>query len=208
MSKELAALGVGGAGAAGGPTVLVLDQFTDADGTDLAAHAIAPTNTPGTAWTEVFNTLQVLGNQAADADGGGLFCAAVCDAGQADVTVQALLTFGITDGAANQVNLYARYTDNSNYWLMQHDPTTVQLYEITGGSSLSRASSSNAADLAQHTYKLVLSGPAVTGYLDGTPVWSYGSATSNQTATKHGVRLRSDSTTVRAKCDNFQVTTP
>jgi hypothetical protein len=204
MSNHLALAAVGAGPASGG--TLILDQFTDANGTNLTAHAIAPTNTPAASWATVTGTgFTVQGNKAQP---GGANTVDAADAGQANVTVSADLVFSnisTTDGG-----LAVRLTDASNCWFpnLTAPAGNVELYENASGTVTLRAQQAfTFANSTTYTLAAALSGSTITVSVNGTQQLSYGSATSNQTATKHGPHCGGSGGTALT-FDNFQVTQP
>ena len=56
-----------GLAVATGVTTLILDQFTDTNGTLLTAYTIAPINTPGASWGFLANQFEIQSNRASNA---------------------------------------------------------------------------------------------------------------------------------------------
>jgi hypothetical protein len=203
MSSELAALGVGGGGG-GGPTVLILDQFTDANGTALPSHAIAPTNVPGTSWSVDHSNYWDIQSDEADstAASAGSFGPAWCDAGQADVTIAC----DLESVTADNYGIVGRLQDASNYWLgMVHSGDgTVRLYEVSAGTLVLRSSYALTVT-GKQTIQLVLSGTSLTLSVQGQSGSAGYTSSDFETNTKHGLYRNNNA---GDRWDNFQVTHP
>lgn len=206
LTGALLPLGVGRRAAV---TALILDQFTDADNTLLSSHTIAPTNTPATAWTNALGTWRVVSNTARKtASAGDNQNVCYCDAGVADVTIEA--TFAPTqtyDGG-----ILFNYTDINNYWMYvcSYNGGSVLriIYERAGGSFNTRAQKSGQTQPfnATYTLKVVTSGDAVTAYLDGVIDLTYSVSNRPQkTSTKHGLRSFGGTASDQTPFDNFTI---
>lgn len=190
-------------------TILVRDEFTDANGTALTAHTIAPVNEPATDWTAGVGTFQIQSNKAegnSDADNDQTWC----DAGDADVSVSADATPSHTDIAnAAHPSLLLRGTDATHNWvtILQSALDQVRIYENTGTGYVERAVGAVALDSgATYAFKAVLSGQTITVYVAEAQVATYGSAASNQAATLFGLRIgKSGVPPAKQTWDNFKV---
>ncbi len=195
----LSALVTGGGGG-GGPTTQLLDHFTDTNGTAIASH----TMDTGAGWT--LNSGSGVTIQSNKASWNGTQAYITADAGQADVTQTALVK-NLT--ANSQRGLIGRFTDTSNLWVVGfNDQTTTNnwtITEIASGTSTNRATGSvTLTQGVEQTVAVTYSGSTITATVNGGNQISYGSATSNQTATRFGVRLATNLSTA----DDFQVTHP
>ncbi len=67
----------------------LVDEFTDADGTDITSHAIAPANVPGAAWVQSLGTctFQIISNQLKRVTRGSFQSQVTCDSGVSDLVV-------------------------------------------------------------------------------------------------------------------------
>lgn len=198
------------AATAGGATTLILDQFADADGTALTAHAIAPTNVPGASWAANNGTWTIQGNQATSGVlGAGDYNVATADSGQADVTVTCDITTAGSGAYAPEI--VGRLTDASNYWRVEIESTTqvLRIQEYNAGSGTTRASVSlTTVNGGTYALKVVFSGTGITASVGATTCnWT---SSFNQTATRHGVGEFTNNGTPYNTClfDNFKVTTP
>jgi hypothetical protein len=202
MTANLLLLGVDVKPAGGGgPTVLILDQFTDTDATALQSHTIAPTNTPGASWG-VENALKwtIQSNRANGANGAG---SAFADAGQADVTV----TCDVYPDTSSYDGIIARYSNSTNFWLLtvRSDLSEFSIYEFSTGNGVVQRATTTVSITAgtKYTLALVVSGTSLSGTINGGHQITYTSSV-NQTNTKHGLRGGTGAPTF----DNFQVTQP
>ncbi len=192
---QLPLLGAGGA--AGSPTVLLKDTFTDADGTNLTAH----TMDVGPGWTVYAGSWDIRGDKTeiTSSTGGN---AAAADAGHSDATVQADVTPG-----NNSCGILFRLTDANNYWWAESDNNAqaFRLVEWNAGSVINRGQVAVTLNGGTtYTVQAVLSGSTITVTLDGGNMITYSSATFNQTATKHGLWSFEQTGDTH---DNFQATT-
>jgi hypothetical protein len=215
MSSQLALTGAGNSG--GGATVVIQDSFTDTDGTAIASHVIAPTNTPGHSWVAAAGTWQIQSNKArktatdtthqvATVDSGDADCTvtthqvATVDSGDADCTVSA----DCTVQSSSFGGLALRAVDSTNNWVVQLDQAggMARLYEDL---SVARASTSLTLNAGTaYTVQAVLSGSTITVTINGGNSMSYGSATNHQSVTTHGLY----SFNISLDFDNFKVTNP
>jgi hypothetical protein len=182
-----------------GGGLLILDNFVDPSGTAIAAHAIAPTNTPGTSWTSLAAGLVVQGN-AITGDGTGNDIA-VCDAGQLNVSVSVTLA---TDGVSH-TGLVARAKDANNYvWFSRQGRL-----EVNVAGTFTQRGSAAVTNANGDVIKMSWSGNTVSCYQNGTSLYSYtlnaGEIAAFGTDTHVGLFANVDAT-VRFK--PFQVSAP
>lgn len=185
-----------------GAVTLLSDTFTDTNGTGLAAHTIAPINSPATSWTEAINNFEITSNRAlVVVDTQTL---AFLETGISNGTVSA-----VANGAAGQVlGIIFRYTDANNYFVLQIDVTgdTLRLYENASASLTLRDSEAvTIAAATDYTLRAVFNGTSITGTVNGGSTVTYTSS-ANQTATKCGIRHTGDGTGTNV-FDDFTVTT-
>lgn len=185
MSKMLT-LGCGNVGS----SYLLRDLFAGADGTNLTSHAMDV----GPGWTAGAGAITLSGNKATGNASGNYWA----DSAQANVT--ASLDVVLSTGVAG--DLILRATDNNNFWLLEPYNDAFVLYEKNAGSFTIRASTA-VSTAGSHTIQAVCSGSTIAATFDGGNQISYGSATFNQTATRHGI---SDGGVSNTAMDNFQVT--
>jgi hypothetical protein len=190
---------------AGGTTTYLLDHFTDANGTQLTSH----TMDTGPGWTQYEGTAAnctIISNQADLPDNPDTL-ASDAGGGHSDVTesVKAIVQGGNV-GNGDQFGLVGRLTDANNYWLLMLDGNgNWVIYEKSGGSFTSRASTTLTVSSGTFTLQGVYSGATITATVNGAHSINYSSATSNQTATKFGLRSV-NSSGAHEKFDDFQVT--
>ena len=189
-----------------GKTAGILDNFTGTNGTSLAAHTIAPNNGPGTAWTILSGALEIQSNRVSQTFNG--FNKASVDFGVADCTLKVI----INDTGAGQNSyggLMARASDANNFWaFVLASTTTLSIIEVVAGSYTVRANGSfSITPFVDCVLEFVLNGSTLTGKANGTEIVTYGSATSNQTVTKHGIHGYFTFPAWVDVFDDFQVTT-
>lgn len=184
-------------------SLAIVDEFSDADGTSLAAHTIAPINTPETAWVERSGEIQISGNRAmvSGASPGGPLWIATCDVGRSDYEISATVRHD-TDGGL--IGLVVRY-----------DPTTGTFYMVTlhifnglslhyyDGTNMTLLDNEGAAlnTAIDHTVSASVSGATIIANRDDAATLTYEAATNNQTATHAGIRL----STATNQIDNWAI---
>lgn len=184
----------------GGPAVLLTDTFTGVDGTVLTSR----TADTGQSYTAIFAPAPVLAGDKLRS--GGSNSSAVADVGVADCTVTIDYTYATGELFSG---LLLRATNSSNYWRLSYNQAAAPqwvLQERNGGANTTRATGTLLLVNGQ-TYQLkaVLSGAAITFYIDSVQILTYASATFNQSVTRFGPFLHNIAT--NARMDNFQVTT-
>jgi hypothetical protein len=190
------------------------------DGTAHASPWIAETTFPQTNGTnlsgaslEVGGTWSVLSGAWSTTTGSYATQTAATDpsylttnTGSADVTVTATIN---DHSAAQTLGICVRMSDNNNGWLADLGSGTnnFQLFEVVSNVYTFRARTT--ATISNDTdYPLVVTAAGSTisvNFNNGAATLSYGSATSNQTVTKHG--LKAGTTNIK-KFKNFRVTSP
>ena len=185
---------------------LIYDTFTDTNGTAIASHTIAPTNTPSATWANSAAGWQIQSNKLKLVSGGDVWC--YVNAGVADCTIEADLTTATTGDS--YLGIVLRYTNTSNFWNVQAridgGGNRWLITEIASGSATTRATGGTTANATTYQVKIVLSGTTITLYVNGVLTASYASATSNQTATRFGAYNNSSFAT--PTLDNFKVSVP
>lgn len=184
-----------------GAAVLILDQFTAADGTAISGRAPSPTNVPGNTWAILGTAVWTIQSNKAAKTGGGGNNAAVVNAADADVTITANVTVANT---AERHGIGLRATDINNLWgLTWRNTNVIEIWERSGGTLTVRASASlTLTPGSTYEFKVVANGATITGYVDNTQYVTYGSATAHQTVTNHGLFGGSTSAPT---WDNFRV---
>ena len=189
------------------PIVLILDQFTDADGTALTAHTISPINVPGNAWVNDPGSgsgvwkINASNNAVVTGLGGSTNTWVTTETSEPNATVSVVVTLS----AALQGNPIVRYTNSNNAWFVAAQATVFELYEVSGGTYTVRASTPvTLANGTPYTVKIQASATTMIGKIVGIAEITYGSASSNQNATKHGMMANNASVVM----DAFTVTKP
>lgn len=187
---------------ASGVTTVILDQFTDTNGTALASHTIAPTNVPATSWSVAEGTptvtIQTNKAQSTSSSDGILWL----DSGVSDCTI----TCDVDPIANGNSGIYFRCTAANASWMarwQQGATMQLQIYERNPGYTLRANTALAGADGEAYTMTIVLSGTSIAVTVNATTV-NYTSAT-NQAATKHGLYVGGAN---GATWDNFKVTVP
>lgn len=179
---------------AAGTTTIILDQFTDTNGTAIASHTIAPINKPATAWTAGTGTWDIQSNTAGTT-GNTARAHATLDTGKANYTITDTIVPGATDVA---FGIVFRYLNGLNYWRFflndTADTYSLEKYE-TGGSSIEATGAITVTPGDTYIIKVVANGPNVICFVNGAVLVTYATATFQQTNELVGmVQNRSDTT--------------
>jgi hypothetical protein len=194
-------------GSRSGVASLILDTFTDTNGTLLTAHAIGPLNVPGTAWTPLSTDTgtNLLINAYNQVKVQATVKRAKVDAGVADCRLSCDFNTGQCSGLGSIVGLVLRATDTSNYWWAGMDKSLnlLRLVEVTSERA---AASKTWADNTAFSLGVICSGDSIQASISGG--WSgtigYGFASFNNSVTKFGLYLSYSSTlTTSPIADNF-----
>lgn len=177
---------------------LLLDRFTDTDGTSLDLHRA---DVGGVCWTENQGDFEIASNRArAVAAASQQIATAECR--RADVT----LTCDLIPAASGSPGVVLRYTNTLNFWYLRASEAgnTFALVEVNAGVFTTRATTA-VAIVAGVTYALrvVTSGTTITATLDGGSQITWPSAALNSTVTRHGI---TDADAAASSIDNFLVT--
>lgn len=163
---------------------LISDIFTDANGTNINAHTIAPINIPATAWTNLVNAFTIQENQLAPtAD--GAFDISVCDPGIAD----GIFAVSVNDAnKTNQAGISFRCKDKDNYIFLSRvsfgGNQSLVFFTNTGGSFVAIADV-NCDWIDGSELAVITNGASLIGYVNAIPMISTTSSF-NQTETKSG----------------------
>lgn len=206
MASVLSLSGAGAGGAAASP-LLILDQFTDTNGTEITSHTIAPTNVPAASWASDGDAISVdiQSNKAKMEGSATTNVLKVIPCAQADVTISGDVT--IIANASRQ-GLALRESNSTNFWkvCVRQTSNLFELVEFNANTNTVRASTSVTLTAGvSYALAAVAAGASISATLDGANGISYGSATFNQTATRHGIF---SGTALGVQWDNFQVTHP
>lgn len=113
-------------GAVSPVATLIYDTFTDSDGTALASHTIAPTNTVSASWSVIAGAMQITSNRAYGTINSSR---GLVDVGIANFKVSS----NNFKAAASSTALYARYQDANNYLVLTRESGALRLYKVDGG---------------------------------------------------------------------------
>lgn len=173
--------------ALGGP--VVLDNYTDPDGTSLDQHR----PDAGPLWTEAEGTWEIQGNQAALAIADGAFGQnqAVIELGVADASVRCTL---VAPNADFNAGLIANYTDDNNHWQVQVSTGGLIIWECTDGLFTLQGFAGGLANNATYEVRVLTAGDTISLYVGETLMLSYtGAPRVNKAGTKFGIRAHSSS---------------
>lgn len=160
-------------------TALISDTFTDADSTAIAAHTIAPINTPATSWRVEAGTWSIQDGKVQKTATVGTHESISLDVGQADAVIEASIQRG-----TGSPGVVGRLTDNTHWIGARVTATTFDLYQRNGGFTLLQ----QTALTISPTYRLRLSfsSTTVTATVnDGNTLTA--STAFNQAATRFGL---------------------
>lgn len=189
---------------------LVYDEFTDADGTLLTSHVIAPINLPGNSWVlarSIATNMTTESNKSSsNSIATGEWDAVNC--GNANVTITVTTQMSAAD-ANSSAAILGRWESGAgiNCFLCDYSLSSYNIYEVANATFTQRATGAFTADTNTHNLKLIMSGTSLTFTIDSGTALAYSTAT-YQTNTSHGCGgypgLAGEPTTF----DNFKVTAP
>ena len=161
---------------------LVQDTFTDSNGTALADH-MPDVDVVGDGWIARNGNADIQNNQAnLTANPATPRNILTIETNVADVEIKDTMTLYA------DLNFFVfRYVDNDNFWFIG-DATGTSKFSITertGGSNINR-DTTGAGSTGSHEYITTLNGTSISCDAHAENV-SYGSATSHQSATDHGI---------------------
>lgn len=181
---------------------IIGDTFTDADGTLLTSHAIAPTNTLSLSWSNLVGTCKINGNAVTWNALSSYNAKAVVDTAEPDVVITADLIY---DAGANRVAIIiARVTDASNMFLFSLYNGNANIQKLSAGVQTSLAQ--EAVDIVDNTTypaSITLNGADISFSVAGHTLTC--SSSDFQTNTKHGVAFYNASTRGVEAVDNLQI---
>lgn len=151
-------------GRGGGPTVLMEDNFTGANGADVNGRT-PDTKGSGT-WSANAGTYTIQSNRAVKNNTTPLR-PALYDVAQADVVVVGVVNLANT--GAGVTGVVARGTDASNFWVAGLLSTNAfNLYQCAGGVFTLRGTAAVTVSTGvNYTIRLACSGDTITATLDG-----------------------------------------
>lgn len=207
---RMLAMGVLGGGTSVPPpinyTTHIDDEFTDADGTLLTSHAIAPTNLLGASWLNSnaggVNVPTIYNNRVEFSAVSGNNQIAYFNAGQSDLTISAV--WRVTGNETfRYASLIGRCSTSGNGWMATVAKSgSFTLRELSGWAGSTVHASTTVTPSANTNYDFILNfnGDVITATFNGVSI-TYTSAL-YQTQTR--VALLNYNGTL----DNFQVITP
>jgi hypothetical protein len=185
--------------------LLLLDTFTDADGTALADHMPEV----GGPWTDWDATFTIRSNGIEPDDFRGFLSA---DVGTPDVRITAELFLG-SASTENACGILLRMTDDFNYWLVRLDPLNdgLVINEVLVGARLERAAATmtlNPGDAV--TLEVVVSGTTISATAEksgSSPVSTSYSSMPTSAVTVHGLWTVYDSLAeaVQNRCERIEI---
>jgi hypothetical protein len=190
------------------PTPLAYDTFTDSNGTSLDAHSSDSTGPDSQgctsrSWTELTGNWDIQSNraQAPTTGPGGAGARAFLETNEADIVLDCIFNV-----SGQQARPLVRLTDVDNYWFLKCDTVAdaITLTEYESGGGTARATVGVTIDAStDYDARIICDGNTIDCFLDGGNKITYGSATFNNTATKHGIGASNHNIT--AVFDNFTV---
>lgn len=178
-----------------------LSTFTASNGTSL--DAITPE--VGGGWTEQNGDWEIQGNEAKP-DSTNQVEIATGETNISDVLTDVTVDLVATPLRPQGSTL--RYSDTNNYWRvgLQFHGKVLGVYETNGGVTTLRANTVHAYIGGEIIdIRAIADGQTIDGFVDGGGKVTYGSASNNETETKHGICGGHDVTTEHATFDNFAV---
>lgn len=179
---------------------LILDQFTDTNGTALGSHTIAPTNTPETSWTVRNGTVQISSNRAVGtgSNPGGAGWVATLDTGETDYRISATLNAGGT--GTPQIIVRYSTADGSFYGVAIHDDAGMKIYRYDGSYTELYSEDVDVTNSQDHTITVEVVGTTLRATRTGGATTTV-TMTINPSSTLAGLRWGN----VANQVDNLQV---
>ena len=199
-------------GGGGGP--IVLDTFTDTNGTALASHT-PDVDTVGGGWTSAYGTQEIDTNKVKATTyvsfHGSSFSVAKIDASIADVFIE-MTGNPYQFGAGIDVDypeICLRIDSGGDWWSIQLnvDGDKLRIIQRESTTNTERAFSSVTINSGTD-YKVtaIADSADITAFIDDADSCTYGSATMNQTETNHGLSITyNGSGNGNARIDNFAI---
>lgn len=186
-------------------TVLLFDEFTDADATNLVTgHTVAPINVPGDAWASGMTWL--IYNNTLRSPSGGAMCPANKQTGVNNLKASVKVYTGTESGSgySQSMGIMFRYKNDITHWeaVIDKGGSLFAIYKIPNAAAELMASASVSISAnTWYTIEVIAVGSVITATLNGsnplTVIDAYGN-----TYTKCGVRSGGDPTT---HFDDFKV---
>jgi hypothetical protein len=152
------------------PSSYATDHFVDTDGTLLTAH----TMDLGTGWIDALNTMQIESNSATSS--GEQYFSCVTNTAGSDCTVEVKYTDNGTIAFADTYAGVLLRSDGTHrgYYLMQRSRTLLELGRLDAPNTHTALATytTTLTHGTQFTFKLIASGSALLGFLNGSLVIS------------------------------------
>ena len=191
---------------AGGISDLVVDSFTDGDGTSLDAHT-PDLDVVGDGWTEQVGSFEIWDNKAQNQSAANVGTLASIPVGKANVTMDATIRVGNAVGGDNDGLIARRDAVNGYYWHVRISSpgNEIQLYEMDAAPTKRASAAVTIDNNTVYELQMICAGTTISGKVDGTGL-SYASAAQNLGETVHGMRLKQDTNiVVKALVDYFTI---
>ncbi len=189
-------------------SVIFSDTFTDTNGTAIGSHDPDVGGGVGAWGMLAANAIEIQSNKAKYLSGVA-FAIAVADVSDADVQVE--VDIDIPNAANYSYGLVVRAVDNANYWIIDlvresSGNPRMRLVSLVANSYTNHDEDTNVGAISGTTVnvRVVCNGNTITGYLDDVQKVTYGSASFQNTSTKHGIAVYADYDNTGA-FDNFSV---
>jgi hypothetical protein len=169
---------------ASGP--VILDHFTDADGTGLPSH----TMDIGPGWTRFegtgANQMAIQTNKVESFQDAGAGYSYQTESGLADCVIAVATVFGST----TYCKIIFRYVNATNYWMLSVNSLSgtgnVELIKVVAGANTTVSTANLSITLGTGVFwTLTLSGTSISASVDTANVSTTDAF--NQSATKHGI---------------------
>jgi hypothetical protein len=171
-------------------TTLIFDNFTGADGTDIAVHVIAPVNGVGGAWAQTLiqgsAPIVIQSNAARMTTTGNNRTAANANCLTPNVKITASVT-GRSAGADEVAPaFFPRFTNSNNYWMIVFNYAGQNIIiEVTAGTQVVRSLAGGSYVSGATVAAQVTANQDVISWADGANSASYSSTVRNS-ETNHG----------------------
>jgi hypothetical protein len=214
-------------------SLFVSDTFTGTNGTALSSRSPDSLTPAGSGWISHYGTASITNNTAYFSSFGthgtfGTIGAASINSSASDCTITCQIKWGDNSFGYGVGYLLFRYQDSANFWIAGSDYVSSScarwtVWEIANNVATRRIDSQSYGSclggLAGQTgqVQVILSGSTITAKFAAnstsafTNTYTYNSATTALTATRHGIYLPYDNNNMgsafaNARFDNFTVT--
>lgn len=149
------------------PNTLILDTFSDLDGTNLSLHV--PNKLPaGSSWQRVVGNFSIFGNLLKPVEGNNAY---QIDCGQSYVTISCDLNLNLSD---TEIDLYGNstaYNNGNTYFQCLINPSAGTVKLTNNGTQLALASYSFVS--GPQTFSFVITDSGLDFQVNGVTVVSY-----------------------------------